>query len=84
MGVVAGALAIAGLVVLRADARALFDGLTSGAGLVAVLVSAAAGAVTLALVRAGATSPRASPRRSRSPRSSPAGRSRSGPTSCRG
>src|SRR5262245_58001460 len=36
MGVVAGALAIAGLVVLRADARALFDDVTGGAGMVAV------------------------------------------------
>jgi cytochrome d ubiquinol oxidase subunit II len=52
MGVVAGALAVAGLVVLRADARELFDDLTSGAGIVAVVVSAIAGAVTLALVRA--------------------------------
>jgi cytochrome d ubiquinol oxidase subunit II len=52
MGVVSGALAIAGLVVLRADARALFDALTSGVGIVAVLVSAVAGVVTLALVRA--------------------------------
>ena len=52
MGVVAGGLAIAGLVVLRADARALFDDLTSGAGLAAVLVSAVAGAITLALVYA--------------------------------
>lgn len=50
MGVVSGALAIAGLVVLRADARSLFDDLTSGGGLAAVLVSAAAGAATLALV----------------------------------
>jgi cytochrome d ubiquinol oxidase subunit II len=52
MGVVAGALAVAGLVVLRADARALFDDLTSGAGLAAVLVSTAGGLATLALVRA--------------------------------
>jgi cytochrome d ubiquinol oxidase subunit II len=52
MGLVAGALAIGGLVVIRADVRALFDDLTSGAGLVAVLVSALAGAATLALVRA--------------------------------
>jgi cytochrome bd ubiquinol oxidase subunit II len=52
MGLVAGALAIAGLVVLRSDARALFDDLTSGAGIVAVIASAAAGLVTLALVRA--------------------------------
>jgi cytochrome d ubiquinol oxidase subunit II len=52
MGVVAGALALAGLIVLRSDARALFDDLTSGAGLAAVLVSAAAGLATFALVRA--------------------------------
>ena len=52
MGVLSGALAIAGLIVLRADARALFDDLTSGAGIVAVLVSALAGLATLALVRA--------------------------------
>ena len=48
--VVAGALALAGLVVVRHDARSLWDGLTSGGGLAAVLVSAAAGCATLALV----------------------------------
>jgi cytochrome d ubiquinol oxidase subunit II len=52
MGVIAGTLAVAGLVVLRADARALFDDLTGGAGLAAVLVSAAGGLATFALVRA--------------------------------
>ena len=52
IGVLAGALAFAGLVVLRSDARPLFDDLTSGAGLVAVAASALAGAATLALVRA--------------------------------
>ncbi len=57
MGVVSGALAIAGLVVLRADARALFDDLTAGAGIVAVVVSAFAGAVTLRLVHAGRYEP---------------------------
>ena len=41
MGVLSGGLAIAGLLVLRADARPLFDDLTSGAGLAAVIVSAA-------------------------------------------
>lgn len=50
-GVAAGALAAAGLVVLRADARALFDELTAGGALAAVLLSAAAGGATLALVR---------------------------------
>jgi cytochrome d ubiquinol oxidase subunit II len=52
MGVVSGVLAVVGLLVLRSDARALFDDLTSGAGLVAVIVSAVAGIVTLALVHA--------------------------------
>jgi cytochrome bd ubiquinol oxidase subunit II len=46
-GVVAGALAIAGLLVVRSDVPDLYDGLTSGAGLACVLVSGAAGVVTL-------------------------------------
>jgi cytochrome bd ubiquinol oxidase subunit II len=46
-GVVAGALAIAGLAVVNSDAPDLYDGLTSGAGLACVLVSGAAGLVTL-------------------------------------
>jgi cytochrome bd ubiquinol oxidase subunit II len=49
-GVVAGAVAIVGLPVLRDDVRPLWDGLTSGWGLVAVVVSVAAGVATLALV----------------------------------
>jgi len=49
-GVVTGALALGGLLVLRADSRPLFDGLTSGGGLAAVAVSAVAGAATLGLV----------------------------------
>jgi cytochrome d ubiquinol oxidase subunit II len=49
-GVVTGILALAGLLVLRHDARALYDGLTSGAGLAMVLVSGAGGVATLALV----------------------------------
>jgi cytochrome d ubiquinol oxidase subunit II len=49
-GVVAGAIALGGLAVVREDARALFDGLTEGAGLVALLASVAAGIATLALV----------------------------------
>jgi len=36
--------------VLRHDARALYDGLTSGGGLAMVLVSGAAGVATLVLV----------------------------------
>jgi cytochrome bd ubiquinol oxidase subunit II len=51
-GLVAGALAAAGLVVLREDARPLFDDLAGGAGLAAVLVSALAGVATLGLVHA--------------------------------
>jgi cytochrome d ubiquinol oxidase subunit II len=49
-GVVTGVVALGGLLVLRSDARALFDGLTSGRGLVAVLGSGVAGAATLGLV----------------------------------
>ncbi len=49
-GVVLGVVAIGGLFVVRSDARALFDGLTSGWGLVLVLASAVAGGVTLWLV----------------------------------
>jgi cytochrome d ubiquinol oxidase subunit II len=49
-GVAAGAVAIGGLIVLRDDARRLFDGLTSGGGLVFVIASAIAGGITLAMV----------------------------------
>ena len=52
-GAVAGVLAIAGLFVVREDAPALYDGLTSGAGLAAVIASALAGLATLALVWVG-------------------------------
>jgi cytochrome d ubiquinol oxidase subunit II len=51
-GVVTGALALAALVVVRGDARPLFDGLTSGLGLACVLLSGAAGVATLAFVAA--------------------------------
>jgi cytochrome d ubiquinol oxidase subunit II len=50
IGVVAGALAFGGLLVVRHDARPLWKGLTSGAALGMVGVSAAAGLLTLALV----------------------------------
>jgi cytochrome bd ubiquinol oxidase subunit II len=46
-GVVAGAIAFGGLFVLSSDAERIYDGLTSGAGLVAVGASLAAGAATL-------------------------------------
>jgi cytochrome d ubiquinol oxidase subunit II len=49
-GSVTGALAIAGLAVLRADAPALADRLITGPGLPALLVSVLAGLGTLALV----------------------------------
>ena len=48
--VVAGAMAIGGLFIIREDARDLYDGLTSGGGLAMVLVSAAVGLLTLGLV----------------------------------
>ena len=56
-GVVAGALALAGLLVIRVSARPLWDGLTSGLGLVLVLVSALAGVVTMVLVFVGRFGP---------------------------
>jgi cytochrome d ubiquinol oxidase subunit II len=49
-GALAGALAIAGLAVLGSDAERVYDGLTSGAGLVAVIASALAGVATIVWV----------------------------------
>jgi cytochrome d ubiquinol oxidase subunit II len=49
-GALTGVVALGGLVVLRDDARHLYDGLTSGAGLALVVASAVAGVGTLALV----------------------------------
>ena len=49
-GIVAGLMAVAGIFVLREDARHLYDGLTSGFGLVVVVASALAGATTLWLL----------------------------------
>jgi cytochrome d ubiquinol oxidase subunit II len=49
-GAASGAVSIGGLLVLRSDARSLFDGLTSGSGLAMVIVSAVAGVSTLVLV----------------------------------
>jgi cytochrome bd ubiquinol oxidase subunit II len=48
-GVVAGGLAVAGLLVVRSDVSDLYDGLTSGAALACVIGSAVAGVATLAL-----------------------------------
>jgi cytochrome d ubiquinol oxidase subunit II len=56
-GVATGALALAGLAVVRVDAEHLFEGLTHGAGLAAVLVSGAAGVATLVLVWTGRFEP---------------------------
>jgi cytochrome bd ubiquinol oxidase subunit II len=52
MGVVAGAVALAGFAVLHSDAHFLYTRLLHGAALGAVIASAAAGLVTLALVAA--------------------------------
>ncbi len=49
-GVVAGLLALAGLLVIRAEAPALWHGLSSGLGLALVVASALAGVVTMVLV----------------------------------
>ena len=49
-GSVTGALALIGLAVVRADARALFDGLITGPGIAALGASAGAGLATLALL----------------------------------
>jgi cytochrome bd ubiquinol oxidase subunit II len=49
-GAVTGALAAAGLAVVHDDARSIWEGLTSGAGLGAVLVSGVGGLATLLLV----------------------------------
>jgi cytochrome bd ubiquinol oxidase subunit II len=49
-GVVAGGLALAGLLVIRAEAKPLWHGLSTGLGLALVIVSALAGLVTMILV----------------------------------
>jgi cytochrome d ubiquinol oxidase subunit II len=48
--VVAGALAIGGLVVVESDAPELYDGLTSGVGIAMVIASALAGLITIGLI----------------------------------
>ena len=49
-GVVTGAAALGTVIVVRSDARPLYDGLTSGDGLAAVIASGLAGGATLGLV----------------------------------
>jgi cytochrome d ubiquinol oxidase subunit II len=56
-GVAAGAIALAGLLVVRSDARSLYDGLTSGGGLACVLLSGVAALATLRLVATGRFEP---------------------------
>jgi cytochrome d ubiquinol oxidase subunit II len=56
-GVAAGAIALAGLLVVRWEARSLYDGLTSGGGLACVLFSGAAALATLRLVGSGRFEP---------------------------
>ena len=50
VSIMAGVLAVAGLLVVRFNAAALWHGLTSGAGLALVIVSGVAGLLTLVLV----------------------------------
>jgi len=52
--VATGVLAALGLVVLHRDARTVFDGLTSGGGLLLVIVSLVCGVAVLVLLRRGA------------------------------
>jgi cytochrome d ubiquinol oxidase subunit II len=56
-GAVAGALAVAGLVVLHADAHGLYRGLVNGDGLPALVVSVLAGVTTFTLVLRGRFEP---------------------------
>lgn len=56
-GALAGAVAVADLVVLRSDARGLFDELLTGAGLPGVIVSVLAGLGTVALLATGRLEP---------------------------
>ena len=49
-GILAGAISLGGLLVLRDDAPDLYEGLISGGGLVMVVISGIAGLATLALV----------------------------------
>jgi cytochrome d ubiquinol oxidase subunit II len=49
-GAIAGVLALVGLVVIRSDAEPIWDGLTHGAGLVALVAAIAAGVASILLV----------------------------------
>jgi cytochrome d ubiquinol oxidase subunit II len=56
-GAVTGVAALVALLVVRSDARPLYDGLVSGGGLAAIVASALAGVATLALVWTGRFEP---------------------------
>lgn len=49
-GIVTGLVAVGGIFVLEADSKLVYDGLTSGAGLIDLAVSGAAGLVTIGLL----------------------------------
>jgi cytochrome d ubiquinol oxidase subunit II len=51
-GLVTGVVALVGVLVLRADSELVYEGLTSGLGLVDLAVSAAAGLLTIGLLQA--------------------------------
>ena len=51
-GLISGVVAVAGVLVLQEDSRLVYDGLTSGFGLVDLVLSALAGLVTIALLAA--------------------------------
>ena len=80
-GVVAGAIALGGIVVVNTDYHRLYHSLVTGDALAAVIASLLAGVATLALSGGGASTRRVSARPSPSRRSSPAGRLPVGPRS---
>ena len=64
-GIAAGVVALCSLLIVKSDAPELYEGLTSGDGLLAVLVSGAAGFATIAPRRHGPLRPRPLRRRAR-------------------
>jgi cytochrome d ubiquinol oxidase subunit II len=56
-GLLTGAASVAGLIVIHGDAHPLYHGLTHGNGIVALIVSVAAGLIALTLVGAGRYEP---------------------------
>ena len=82
-GVVAGAVALGGIVVVNSDYHRLFHALLTGDALAAVIVSFLAGVTRSRSSGGGASTRRVSARPSPSRRSSPAGRLPAGPPSSR-